>query len=63
MEDNASAQIVVTDLLGKELQVIGVSDAKGFVMLDASSLADGMYYYSLRINGANIHTHRMVVRR
>ena len=58
----SSAKIIVTDKLGKKLKEINVSGSgKGSVKVDASTLANGTYQYSLYVNGKLIDTRQMVL--
>ncbi len=60
--DVKSAFIYVYDLTGKKLHQIDVtSRGKQAVTINASSLADGMYLYSLIADGKVVETRRMIV--
>ena len=61
-EDVQSAFIYVYDLTGKKLQQVDIpSRGKQAITINASSLADGMYLYSLIADGKVVETRRMIV--
>lgn len=61
-DDVQSAFIYVYDLTGKKLQQVDiVSRGKQAITINASSLTDGMYLYSLIADGKVVETRRMIV--
>ncbi len=57
----SSAKIIITDKLGKTLKEINVSGSgKGSVNVDASTLSNGAYQYSLYVNNKLIDTKQMI---
>ena len=57
----ANASIVITDLNGKSLQTHILNDrGAAQVTIDASTFAQGTYFYSLIIDGKTVVTKRMV---
>ena len=61
-EDVQSAFIYVYDLTGKKLQQMDVvARGRQTISLNASSLTDGMYLYSLIADGKVVETRRMIV--
>lgn len=55
------AQIVIADVNGKVMQQVTLSgEGKGELQLEAGSLGDGMYMYSLIVDGTVVNTYRMV---
>ena len=61
-EDVQSAFIYVYDLTGKKLQQVDIAArGKQNVTLNAASLTDGMYLYSLIADGKVVETRRMIV--
>ena len=61
-EDVQTAFIYVYDLTGKKLQQIDIAArGKQAVTLNAATLADGMYLYSLIADGKVVETRRMIV--
>ncbi len=56
-----NAQLVITDISGKNLKQITLQNGKGNVTIDASTLSAGAYNYSLMVNGKIVATKRMVV--
>ena len=60
--DVKSAFIYVYDLTGKKLQQVDIAArGKQIVTINASSLTDGMYLYSLIADGKVVETRRMIV--
>jgi hypothetical protein len=58
----SSAQIVITDRLGRTLKSVKISGSgKGNLNIDASTLTSGAYQYSLYVNGKLIDTKQMVM--
>jgi hypothetical protein len=58
----SSAQIIVTDNMGKSLKTVNISgQRKGILNLDASSLSSGSYNYSLYVDGKLIDTKKMML--
>jgi hypothetical protein len=56
----SSAKIIVTDIAGKVLKEVNITNAgKGSLMLDASTLAAGAYQYSLYVDRRLIDTKPM----
>lgn len=56
-----NAQLIVTDMSGKNIKQISLQNGKGNVTVDASALSAGAYNYSLMVNGKIVATKRMVV--
>jgi hypothetical protein len=58
----SSAKIIITDKLGKTLKEINVSGSgKGSLKVDASTLANGAYQYSLYVNNKLIASKQMIL--
>ena len=58
----SSAKIIITDKLGKTLKEINVSGSgKGSLKVDASTLANGAYQYSLYISNKLIASKQMIL--
>ncbi len=61
-EDVQTAFIYVYDLTGKKLQQVDIpARGKQTVTLNAATLTDGMYLYSLIADGKVVETRRMIV--
>jgi len=61
-ESVQSAFVYVYDLQGKKVQQVNLTArGKQTVQLNAASLADGMYLYSLIADGKVVETRRMIV--
>jgi len=59
-EGNNSAQLLITDVLGKSIKTVPLSKS-GTLNLDATSLSSGTYYYLLIVDGITVDTKKMVV--
>ncbi|WP_162903220.1 DUF642 domain-containing protein [Taibaiella koreensis] len=58
----SGAAIIVSDAAGKEITRYVISQAgKGTVTFKAANLSQGIYFYSLLVDGREIETRRMVV--
>lgn len=57
----ATASIVVTDMNGLTVLEMAAGSGKGAVEIPAGSLTDGVYFYSLVIDGEKVKTRRMVL--
>ena len=56
-----SAKIIVTDKNGNALKQFSVSQNKGSITVDASTLSSGAYQYSLYVDGKLIATKEMIL--
>lgn len=57
-----SAQIIIIDKNGKTLKAVNVSGGgKGILKVEASTLASGVYQYSLIVDGKTITTKQMLI--
>jgi hypothetical protein len=57
----SSAKIIITDKSGKAIKEIGLNGSKGNIKIDASTLANGTYNYSLYADGKLIDTKQMLM--
>ncbi|MEP6514233.1 MAG: tail fiber domain-containing protein [Parafilimonas sp.] len=58
----SSAKIIITDKGGKTLKEVNVSGSgKGSLQIDASTLSNGAYQYSLYVDGKLIDTKQMIL--
>ena len=55
------AQIIITDLSGKQVKTIPLNDCCGEVEVSAHELSDGTFIYSLVANGKVLKTNKMVI--
>jgi hypothetical protein len=53
------ASIIVYDIMGKAVKSINLKGGKGTVTLDRTSLASGMYFYSLMVDGSRLKTEKL----
>lgn len=56
-----NASLNVYSMLGTEVKHLSLTENQGTVRLDVSSYPDGLYFYSLVVDGAEIQTRRMMV--
>jgi len=55
------ANIVVADLLGKEILSIPLSNNEGKATINTKNIANGIYVYSLQLNGRNVNTKKLII--
>ncbi len=55
------ASIVVNDLLGKLVKEIPLSDNQGKVSIITADISNGIYLYSLQLNGTIVNTRKLIV--
>ncbi|MBK6611963.1 MAG: tail fiber domain-containing protein [Sphingobacteriales bacterium] len=60
-KNTANAQIVITDMAGRTLQQINITDGAGNVNINTNNFANGAYIYSLVIDGQTVESKQMVV--
>ncbi len=61
LKQYSSACIVVYDIMGKVVQTIKLNNSKGSAPLTNNSLASGIYFYSLTVDGARLKTEKLAV--
>ena len=59
--DAKNASLLITDVNGKTIKQIALSDGPGTINIDASALNAGTYNYTLVVDGKTIETKRMVI--
>lgn len=59
--DITKAFVVVYDLLGKEVKSLPLSNNQGKIAINTSDLNNGIYFYSLVLNGKNVSTRKLIV--
>jgi hypothetical protein len=59
-EGSNRAQLLITDALGRQIKVVQLS-ASGVINVDVTSLASGVYNYSLVVDNKTIETRKMTV--
>lgn len=59
--DNKTGVIQITDASGKAVRQIQLTDTNGQVEVDAGQLTNGVYYYSLIIDGKIAKTEKMII--
>jgi hypothetical protein len=55
------AELRITTPLGQLIRTYPLQQQKGLIVIDGSQLRDGMYYYSLIVDGATVNSKVMVV--
>ncbi|WKN31973.1 T9SS type A sorting domain-containing protein [Porifericola rhodea] len=60
---NDKAQIVVLNLLGNQVFAQDLPPAENSLKIPADELSNGIYFYTLNLNGKNVATKKMVVRK
>lgn len=64
--EKGSVQILITDLMGKEVMSISKNNLpQGLYheMIDASNLNNGIYFYSMFLNGQKIATRKLMIQK
>ncbi|MEI6455252.1 MAG: T9SS type A sorting domain-containing protein [bacterium] len=59
---NVPSSIIIRNVLGSVVKEEMISDASGKISFDVSNLSNGIYFYSLVVNGERIITRKMVVK-
>lgn len=59
---NDNTKIVITNLVGKRVCVLPVSNTIGKKSIDVSNFVAGIYFYSLEINGQATATKKLIVK-
>ena len=62
-DDVTSAAICIFDMSGKMLKKLPVSSGDGSVTVNGWELGEGLYLYSLVVNGREIDTKKMIITR
>ncbi len=60
---NTSASVVIHDLLGNKMMEIPLEKSEISLKVPADALENGIYFYSLHINGNRVATKKMVVKK
>lgn len=58
-----SARLSIMNLLGSELKRIPLEGRKGKVSVDLRDLTEGVYFYTLYVDGQATATHKLVIKR
>ena len=59
---DANAEIAIYNMMGQEVSRNEISGMSGKASINVSNLADGVYFYSLIVNGKNEKSNKLVVR-
>jgi hypothetical protein len=62
MNSFAKSEITITDVLGKRVKEVKLSDKEGTVTINTSQLNEGIYFYSLIVNNQVTATRKIVIR-
>lgn len=57
------AYVAIYSMTGQEMMRSAINDLQGKVSLNVSDLADGVYFYSLVVNGETVKSSKLVVRK
>ena len=57
------AYVAIYSMTGQEVMRSAINDLQGKVSLNVSDLADGVYFYSLVVNGETVKSSKLVVRK
>jgi agmatine/peptidylarginine deiminase len=64
--ENASIKIIITDILGKEMFTITKNNLQAGMYkeaIDASNFNNGVYFYSMIVNGIKISTRKLIIQK
>ncbi len=56
-----TASVVIYDIMGKSVQSITLNNNKGVALLARNSLASGIYFYTLMVNGERLKTEKLAI--
>lgn len=59
----SSAMVAVYNIMGQEVLRSDISGTNGKLSINVSDLADGVYFYSLVVNGETVKSSKLVVRK
>jgi hypothetical protein len=59
--DDGISQLVITDVLGRTIQVIELNPGTQYVQINSDNWEKGIYYYSLISDGVIVATKKMVL--
>lgn len=57
------AYVAIYSMTGQEVMRSAINDLQGKISLNVSDLADGVYFYSLVVNGETVKSSKLVVRK
>ncbi len=60
-EEARDASICIFDMQGKMLKTLPVTNGEESVIVNSSEFGDGLYLYSLIVNGQEVDTKKMVI--
>lgn len=60
-EEARDASICIFDMQGKMLKKLPVTNGEESVIVDSSEFGNGLYLYSLIVNGQEVDTKKMVI--
>mgnify|MGYP003739757571 CR=1 FL=1 len=63
LQSIGSAELIITDLLGSEISRTVLSNDKSKLSIDVSTYNAGVYFYSLRVDGKQYFTRKLIVRK
>jgi len=59
---NSNAKLIIWNILGSVVKEVDITGNSGTLSLNTSELADGVYFYSLLVNGNSQATKKFVIR-
>jgi hypothetical protein len=62
MNSFANSQITITDILGKRVKEVKLTEKEGTVTINTTQLREGIYFYSLIVNNQVTATKKIVIR-
>jgi hypothetical protein len=58
-----SGEIKIINLVGKTLKTIPVTQREGKVSIDVSDLSEGIYFYTINLDGVTVKTKKLVIKK
>jgi len=62
LKSNVDAELVMFNLVGKEIATYSIKGNEDNFKLDVSELNSGVYFYSLRVKGRALRTERLIIK-
>jgi len=63
LQSIGSAELIITDLLGSEISRSILQNEKSKLSIDVSAFNPGVYFYSLRVDGKQYFTRKLIIKR
>jgi|SRR3954463_14708830 hypothetical protein len=61
MKESSKGQLIMRDIIGKEVQSINLVDREGRININTSQLPAGIYFYSLLVGNTTVATKKVII--